>query len=156
MKLNDAFILISRASLAAEKHASRILSEYDLTLSQYKFLKFLNSVPDFTVRIIDLQKVFSITHPTAIEIVRSLEKKGFAVKQAASENSRIHYICLTPKGKAMAEKLSGVADMLETETTRNLNAQERSELMALLRKLQGEELSNVEEYTDRMTALQNN
>lgn len=73
MKLDKAAILIKKAALEFDKISNGILEEYDLTTSQYKVMKYLYEESD--VRIVDLEKYYSMSHPTTIGIVQNLEKK---------------------------------------------------------------------------------
>ena len=73
---NKATILIKKAALEFDKNINAELEEYDLTHSQYRVMKYLYRNEGQGVRIVDLERFFSMSHPTAIGIVQNLEKKG--------------------------------------------------------------------------------
>ena len=77
MTLDKTFTLVKRSALDCEKIATNVLGEYDITLSQYKVLEYVYHSPKDSVRLMDLESYFSLTHPTAIGIVQNLEKKFF-------------------------------------------------------------------------------
>ena len=137
MKQDKAAILIKKAALEFDKLSNAVLGEYGLTVSQYKVIKYLYEESDRGVRIVDLERYYSISHPTAIGIVQNLEKKGFAEYVENPNHARSRYIVPTEKALEMKTELEAVGDTLEDKLTENLNEDERKELVALLRKMLG-------------------
>ena len=135
MKLDKAAILIKKAALEFDKISIPILGLYDLTDSQYKVIKFILAKAPQGVRLADLEKYFSMTHPTAIGIVQNLQKKGLAQNAENPHDARSHYIVPTEKALAMREELTTVGNRLEAELTKNLTEIERKRLVSLLRKM---------------------
>ena len=89
MNNNKVAILIKKASLEFEKIANPIFGEYDLTASQYKVLKYIYSQDSRSSRIVDLEREFSMTHPTALGLIGQLEKKGFTVRVNNPNDGRV-------------------------------------------------------------------
>ena len=131
-------ILIKKASLEAEKNMMPILQSYDLSVAQYKFLKYLYNAPKDSVRVVDLENSYSMTHPAVIDILKVLEKKGYTVRVVNPDDARSKIVSLTDKAYAAQEELEALGDDMEDAVTRNLDAKEREELIALLKKLMGE------------------
>jgi DNA-binding MarR family transcriptional regulator len=77
MDTNKVAILLKKASLAAERVQGPILQGHDLTVSQYKILKYLYAAPEDSVRLVDLEGFYSMTHPAVIDVIKVLEKKGY-------------------------------------------------------------------------------
>ena len=135
MKLDKAAILIKKAALEFDKISNGILDEYDLTTSQYKVMKYLYEESD--VRIVDLEKYYSMSHPTTIGIVQNLEKKGLIEYRDNPNNSRSRFIVPSALALERRTELEGIGAELETELTKNLSERERERLITLLKKMMG-------------------
>lgn len=137
MNLDRVTILVKRAALEAEKTQLPILQAYDLTVAQYKFLKYLFNAPKDSVRIIDLETAFSVTHPAAIDILKVLEKKGYSMRIVNPEDARSKIVSLTEKAYAEEALLRGLGDEMEDAVTKRLAKKEKEQLIRLLKKLVG-------------------
>lgn len=137
MRTDKIAILIKRSALEFDKISNPVLSEYNLTASQYRVLKYLYVRPNETARIVDIEKECSITHPTALGIIDNLSKKGFVVKIVNPDDARSKVISLTDKTNAMQEELENVGDRLENILTKNLTKKEKQQLLSLLQKMLG-------------------
>jgi DNA-binding MarR family transcriptional regulator len=137
MKLDKAAILIKKAALEFDKISNAVLEKYDLTTAQYKVMMYLYEESEKGVRIVDLEKYYSISHPTTIGIVQNLEKKGLVVYQDNPNHARSRFIVPTSKAIQIKKELESVGAKLETELTKNLSEKERRELVVLLRKMMG-------------------
>ena len=138
MNIDKIAILIKKAALETEKVQIPFLQSCDLSVAQYKFLKYLYSQPAETVRIVDLEEEYSMTHPAVIDILKVLEKKGYTRRVVNPEDARSKIIVLTEKAYAERHELEGLGDKMESSVTRNLNGEEKEELIRLLHKLMGE------------------
>ncbi len=141
MKFDKVTILVKKAELTFEKKANPLLQNYDLTDAQYKILKYLCAHQTDAVRQVDLEKYYSMTHPTTIGLLDTLEKKGFVIRKPNPADARSRVISLTDKALAMQEQLSEIGDTLESQFTKALTEEERVQLVELLQKL----LSSFEE-----------
>lgn len=128
-------ILIKKASLEFDKIANAVLAENNLTGPQYKVLKFILNEEDKGVRITDLEEWFSITHPTAIGIVKNLEKKGLIRYEENASDHRSRYIKPSTSAESMKAELNRIGDELEKQLTSRITEEERTELVRILRKL---------------------
>ena len=135
MELDKSAILIKKAALEFDKISNAVLEQYDLTTAQYKVIKYLYEEAENGVRIVDLEKYYSMTHPTAIGIVQNLEKKGLVTYRENPGNARSRFIVPTEKAMARKGELEGLGDELEEELTKNLSEKERERLVALLKKM---------------------
>lgn len=135
MKYDKVAILVKKAVLIFEKIANPLLQEYDLTDSQYKILKYLFLNQTEAVRQVDLERYYSMTHPTTIGLLGTLERKGFIIRKPNPEDARSRIICLTDKAISMEEHLLGMGDTLEKQFTMALTEEERVQLVGLLQKL---------------------
>ena len=137
MYLDRVTILVKKAALEAEKTQLPILQMYDLTVAQYKILKYLFDASKDSVRIIDLETVFSITHPAAIDILKVLEKKGYTTRIVNPDDARSKIVSLTEKAYAEETLLRGLGDEMEDAVTNRLSEKEKEQLIQLLKKLVG-------------------
>ena len=111
---------------------------YDLTVSQYKVLKYLYDAPEASVRIVDLENYYSMTHPAVIDILKVLEKKDFTERLTNPEDGRSKIVALTQKAYDLQQELESLGDEMEASVTRNLSAEEKKEIARLLHKMMGE------------------
>lgn len=87
------------------------------------------------VRQADIEKFYSLTHPTTIGLLEQLEKKGFIQKQINPADARSRIITLTDQSLEMEEKLEHIGEALEEKLTAVLTEEERLQLIELLHKL---------------------
>ena len=137
MNINKAAILIKKASLEFEKVANPIFAEYDLTASQYRILKFLYASESRTARVVDLEKHYSMTHPTTLGLLEQWEKKGFIKRVVNPDDARGKLVALTEKAYVMQNELEVLGDAVEKKLTQRLTAEETVQLVGLLNKLLG-------------------
>ncbi len=133
-------ILIKKAALEAEKAQMPILQSCDLSVAQYKILKYLYGASPDTVRIVDLEAYYSMTHPAVIDILKVLEKKGYTRRIVNPEDARSKIVSLTEKAYAQRRELEALGDQMETAVTRNLSPAEKVELASLLHRMMGEQV----------------
>ena len=138
MNIDKIAILIKKAALEAEKVQMPILQSHDLSVAQYKFLKYLYSSPKDSVRVVDLETEYSMTHPAVIDILKVLEKKGYTRRIVNPEDARSKIVSLTEKAYALQPQLEALGDQMEDAVTQNLNAEEKQALLALLHRMIGE------------------
>ena len=138
MNIDKIAILIKKAALEAEKVQTPILQSHDLTVAQYKFLKYLYNAPKDSVRIVDLETEYSMTHPAVIDILKVLEKKGYTQRIVNPEDARSKIVSLTEKAYAEQHELEGLGDKMEESVTKNLRDDEKKEMIRLLHKLMGD------------------
>ena len=137
MNGNKVAILVKKAALQFDKLSNPILGEYDLTASQFKVLKFLYTQPSRIARVVDIEKYYSLTHPTTIGLLDNLEKKGFITRMQNPNDARSKLISLTDMADGMQSELEGLGDKLESKMTENLTEVEKAQLVTLLQKLIG-------------------
>ncbi|EHJ57644.1 hypothetical protein HMPREF9318_01725 [Streptococcus urinalis FB127-CNA-2] len=128
-------VLIKRVSLKFEKEANHILTEYNVTASQLKTLKFLFGHPNLTVTQHDIELFFSMTNPTVTGILQNLEKKNFIFRQQNPNDARSKVIGFTEQSLQFKTKLEQLSHQLETDLTKQLTNDEHQTLIYLLTKL---------------------
>ena len=128
-------ILIKKASLELEKTALSILSQYDMTLTQYKIIVYLYNAPPMSTRQVDLERAYSMTNPSVTSVLHTLEKKDLIHRAENAEDRRSKVISLTQKSLDLRDELDAAGDRLEEAFTKNLSSAERSEMIVLLTKM---------------------
>ena len=137
MDINIVAILVKKAALEFDKVANPLFAEYDLTASQYRVLKYLFAQPTRTARVVDLERQYSMTHPTALGLIEALEKKGFTTRVENPGDARGKLVALTEKTDKMQSELEALGSEIENKLTERLTTRERDQLIRLLKKLLG-------------------
>ena len=137
MNTGKVAILIKKASLEFDKISNPFFQEYDLTAAQYRILKFLYLQPTRTARVVDLERQYSMTHPTALGLLEALEKKGFTTRVVNPNDARGKLIALTSRADEMQEDLEALGEKIEVQLTERLSENEKERLVCLLQKLVG-------------------
>lgn len=135
--INKVAILIKKASLEFDKIANPYFAQYDLTASQYRIIKYLYSQLDGTARVVDLEKHYSMTHPTTLGLVDALEKKGFTTRVENPNDARGKLVALTDHARELQKELEDLGTTIEDKLTERLTAEEKEEIVILLQKLIG-------------------
>ena len=137
MKIDKVAILVKKAALEFDKVSNPYFAEYDLTASQYRIIKFLYAQPTRTARVVDLERQYSMTHPTTLGLLEALEKKGFTTRIDNPNDGRGKLVALTEKADRMQEELEDLGTKIEDKLTERLSANEKSARVILLQKLIG-------------------
>ena len=135
VSINKVAILIKKAALEFDKISNPFFAQYDLSAAQFKVLKLIYMQESRTARVVDLEREFSMTHPTALGLLDQLEKKGFTTRIPNPEDGRGKLIDLTEKADAMQADLEALGNTVEEKLTEHLSVDEKGELILLLRKL---------------------
>ena len=135
--INVVAILVKKAALEFDKIANPYFAEYDLTASQYRIIKYLYAQPSQTARVVDLERQYSMTHPTTIGLLDTLEKKGFTTRVENPNDARGKLVALTDKADAMQSELEELGTRIENKLTERLSVEEKEQLACLLNKLIG-------------------
>lgn len=139
MKINKVTILVKKATIEFDKMANPFFAEYDLSAAQFRIIKFLYAQSSKSARIVDLEKQYSITHPTALGLVDQLEKKGYVKRIPNPNDKRGKLVSLTDKADLIKKELEKIGDNIEQQFTKNLTVKECEQLARLLNKLLGME-----------------
>ena len=137
MSINIVAILVKKAALEFEKIANPYFAEYDLSGSQYKIIKYLYTQPTRTARVVDLERQYSMTHPTTLGLLDALEKKGFTTRVDNPNDGRGKLVALTEKADGMQSVLEALGTKIEDKLTERLSPNEKATLVVLLQKLIG-------------------
>ncbi len=134
MQSNKISVLVKKAALHAERVQAPILQEHDLSVAQFKILKHLYKSKPNSVRVVDLENFFSMTHPAVIDVLKVLEKKGYTTRIINPEDARSKIVTLTEKAYSQQKELEELGDLMEETLTAKLTEKEKETLVRLLRK----------------------
>jgi len=137
MNIDKVAILVKKAALEFDKVSNPYFAEYDLTASQYRIIKFLYAQPSRTARVVDLERQYSMTHPTTLGLLEALEKKGFTTRVVNPNDARGKLVALTEKADGMQGELEALGMKIEDKLTERLSTNEKNALVVLLQKLIG-------------------
>ena len=135
--ISKVAILVKKAALEFDKISNPFFAAYDLTASQYKVLKYLYAQTTRTARVVDLERQYSMTHPTTLGLLDTLEKKGFTTRIVNPNDARGKLVALTKKADDMQTELEALGSQIEDKLTEKLTKGEKEQLVALLQKLLG-------------------
>lgn len=134
MKENDCiFFQLTKASQAAVKFLGQKVTPLGITPIQSLLLRFLAEEDAVTATV--LAKKSELDMATLTGILDRLEGAGIIERKANPEDRRSLLICLTSRGREMAEKAGEIIIKANREFTRDLNEEERKKILNILTKL---------------------
>jgi DNA-binding MarR family transcriptional regulator len=131
--LESAGYLLARVGSESRRRFVETLGSQELTLAAYSVLMILGSAGATTQR--QLADAVGVDPRNLVPILDDLEARGLVVRDDHPVDRRRHAVRLTPAGKAKLARLGEVGAAAELELLRPLDAAERKQLHALLRKL---------------------
>lgn len=131
--LHEALLNILRTADQFENRAGRLFREYDLTPSQYNVLRILRGegqpLPCLEIANRMLQVV-----PAMTGLLDRLEKMELVSRERCTQDRRVVYVDLTPKGRELVNQLDQPLSALNQKLLGHLSAAELKELSRLLEK----------------------
>ena len=123
--------LIKRIETEVTNRMNKALTEFDVTLSQFIVLNFVNdNTKDISSA--QLSRRFSMTPQSMNEVVTVLQRKEFIEKKVDLENKRVLLISLTEKGKNLLKQCNSTIDALENDLFSSLPEQDLHHLRDLI------------------------
>lgn len=88
----------------------------------------------------ELVDALCIDAKNVVLLLNELEDRGYLIRQRDAEDRRRHRVHITPEGQAALDRANRVAEEIEDDVFRALDAEERATLVSLLaRALRGAE-----------------
>lgn len=123
--------LIKRIETEVTAKMNKALTDYDVTLSQFIVLNFVNdNSTDFSSA--QLSRRFNMTPQSMNEVVTTLQRKELIEKNVDADNKRILRISLTDKGRDVLKQCNETIDVVEKELFTGLSAPELQALRGLI------------------------
>jgi MarR family transcriptional regulator, transcriptional regulator for hemolysin len=82
----------------------------------------------------ELGSALGIDRSTMVALVDQLESADLATRRPSATDRRARQIAITPKGRRVLQRARRLISQVEDEVLAGLNAEERDELLALLRR----------------------
>lgn len=135
MEREKVSVLIKKSALIFDKYVNQILTQYQLTSSQFRILMILYKSPVCSIRQADIESVLSMTNPTVTGLINNLEKKRLVERVANPEDKRSKLLVLTEYAESKRDEFIALADAIEKEMTNGLSEMEVEALSKLLMKV---------------------
>jgi len=132
---NNFGVLVKQIHETLERSMNQELEAFNLTGSQLSVLLFLQSRGEEKTSIRDIQRHLMCAHPTAIGLVKRLEKKGFVQTIIDPNDKRARIVCL--EHSFLSEFLANTHDVSEMDeiVMKGLSREERDQLCSLLQRV---------------------
>jgi DNA-binding MarR family transcriptional regulator len=125
---------IYRAANVVRNHMERdVLADEDLSWAAFTVLFVLWIWGEQQTRHLAVEA--GVTKGTLTGVLKTLEKRGLARRQAHDEDGRLVLVSLEPKGEAVIERLFPAFNARETQVSACLSEREKNQLATLLRKI---------------------
>jgi MarR family transcriptional regulator, temperature-dependent positive regulator of motility len=82
----------------------------------------------------ELGSALGIDRSTMVSLIDQLESAGLATRRPSARDRRAREIAITPKGRRLLQRARRIISETEDEVLAGLTAEERSELLSLLRR----------------------
>ncbi len=144
MSINqDAGFLIKRISDTMDKHANRALKKDDLTFAQGKLLVYLIEHRDQKTSQKDIERYFSVSHPTVIGLLKRMEDKDLVRISTDDADGRVRLVNLTVKAEKSLQNMRIFFDEMEVALLQGLDDCEVVQFKRLLKKVS----DNIQPFT---------
>ena len=126
--------LLNRVGFAmVESFTSEALKQHDLSIDMWRVLAALSH--NGAQRQIDLVEMTSIDASTMSRLVSRLVRMGLATRSRSQTSNREVVVVLSPKGRALMQKLIPIAVGLERKASAGLSASELAQIKRLLARM---------------------
>ena len=122
-----------RAQLKLFQNLIGRLAEHDLRPAQFSALAIIEQNPGLMQA--DLARALAIEPPQVVPLLNKLESRALAVRVRCKPDKRSYGIFLSKTGETLLKTLKDIAAQSDLDATAALDAQERAELLRLLKKV---------------------
>lgn len=125
--------LLRRAQMLAYADFIAELEHLNLSPGQFGVLTVIEANPG--LRQSEVSAALGIQKTNFVAVVNDFERRGIAVRKAATGDRRSHALHLTPAGKALMRKARAAQARHEARLVGRLGRRGRAQLLTLLEKL---------------------
>jgi len=122
-----------RAALAIIEQFLIEMADYSLRPVEFSVLSLIAHNPGITSR--QVCSVLGILAPNLVGMLNTLEKRDLIGRHPHPTDGRAMGLVLTPTGVSTMQKAEKTASQLELRQAKNLSADERKQLIRLLKKI---------------------
>jgi len=128
--------LINRVGFAlVERFTADALKDNALTIDMWRVLAALSS--NGGQRQVDLSGLTSIDVSTMSRLVSRLVRAGLVTRSRSEKSSREVVVALSPKGRALMQRMIPIAKKLEQKASAGLSAKELAVVKSVLTRMYG-------------------
>lgn len=124
--------LFFRIWRATHTRAAQVLGSVGLTTALFALLNVINAREGAIQQ--ELGSALGIDRSTMVSLIDELESAGLARRRPSATDRRAREIAITPKGRRLLQRARGLILQVEDEVLAGLTAEERHELLTLLRR----------------------
>jgi DNA-binding MarR family transcriptional regulator len=133
--------LVKDATRALVRALQMRLAEHDVSFGHWTFLRILWEHDGLTQR--ELSEEAGVMEPTTFSAMKAMEHLGYVERRQLPDNRKNIYVFLTPKGRALKEKLVPLAEEVNRVAVTGLDsadvARTRELLLAVIENLARDE-----------------
>jgi DNA-binding MarR family transcriptional regulator len=124
--------LFFRLWRASHERVADVLGSVGLTPALFALLNVIGAREGAIQQ--ELGSALGIDRSTMVALIDQLESAGLAKRRPSATDRRAREIAITPKGRRLLERSRRMISETEDEVLAGLSAEERSELVSLLRR----------------------
>lgn len=128
-----AWLYLMRVYDKLQHRSSQHLAQYDLTPAQFDVLAQLNLADRISQQA--LAERLLVTKGNVCGLIDRMSSRGLVERQSDPRDARVNLLCLTDKGRALAEEVVPAHETFMHEQMDTLNPEEQRTLQGLLRQL---------------------
>src|SRR4051794_38365423 len=129
-----ALVLLTRMSRLIHREVDP--DELGMSMKEFSTLNFVRDADGVTQR--ELATLMCVDANMVVQLLNSLETRGFAVRERDPQDRRRHVVRITPAGTRALVKAEGVLERSADDILGPLSDDERGELRGLLAKALGD------------------
>lgn len=133
-----AGLLIKIAASCIEKQVNQDMKEHDITGSQLSVLQHLTCAGE-PLPMRSIETALHISQPTALGLVRRLEKKEYVSTCTSAEDRRVLLVGITETGRTICQEANRQMEAFEDKMLDGMSGAERDQFLSLLEQA----LSNI-------------
>jgi DNA-binding MarR family transcriptional regulator len=124
--------LFFRLWRAIHTRAAEVLASVGLTTALFALLNVISAREGAIQQ--KLGSALGIDRSTMVSLIDQLESAGLAKRRPSAKDRRAREIMITPKGRRLLKRARGLITQVEDEVLAGLTADERRQLLELLRR----------------------
>ena len=136
--------LVKDATRALLRALQMRLAEHSVSIGHWTFLRILWEKDGLTQR--ELSEQAGLMEPTTFSAIQAMQRLGYVTRRHEGDNRKKLYVLLTPKGRALKNKLVPLAEDVNRVAARGLSSEDiattRRTLLAVIENLAREEGRN--------------
>ena len=136
MSIDEKVVMaVVRIAERFKKDSSALFKSWDLTFTQYNVLRVLDSSKDGQNTMKNVNTIMLVSSANMTGIAKRLEKNGFILRTADSDDDRKKRLQITSKGREVLKDISNHKEVALQHYLENYSEDQKKSLLELLRNL---------------------